>query len=724
MAIGELIIDIAANMARFQKDIEAVKRQSGDLQKSLDGHFSGIQKSIDNASMALKTLAGATAITVIAKQTLDAALAMEKMQAQIKATASSSVDASRNMAFVRDISAKLGLEVKSTAEAFAKFTASTRNTSIEGAETKRIFTSVAEAATAMRLPAEQVNGVFLALGQMMSKGKVSAEELNGQLGERLPGALKLAADGMGMTTAALMKQMQEGKIMSADLLPKLADQLHKTYGVAAKEGAEGGQAAINKFNNSLFEFKAAVGSAFIPAMTDMLNATTPIIDRFKSILVYLHETKIGMQWAVGMASAVGNGGPLGMNWLTSSGRAGIKAEMDAQDALTNYSLKKLYEKYYPAPVAGASSAELSAEAARNAQRRAAEAASTASAGKVREFAGTKMTYAEEEMVKWLEEAVKRSNELYANFTETALAIDDISAKLGTFSGANNRSGGKPSVLGAFDLFPEQQPYSTTGGSGTDYRALQDQAMSRQFAADNDRTGYEQQRLYIEQWAAQWETAWAENTSSFEVYNERMVAIQEEAQKRMQALDRATMNSRLEATSQLMGDIASVLMQGNRKAFDIGKGFAIAQTVIDTYVGAQKAYISMVGIPYVGPVLAGVAAATAIAGGMMRIAAIESTKYQPRAMGGPVYGGNAYLVGEQGPEIIRMGANGFVTPNHMIPKGGGGTQVTNVFQVSTGVSETVRAEIMRMAPGLAAMSVQAVEQAINSGTSLSRAVGRM
>ncbi len=48
----------------------------------------------------------------------------------------------------------------------------------------------------------------------------------------------------------------------------------------------------------------------------------------------------------------------------------------------------------------------------------------------------------------------------------------------------------------------------------------------------------------------------------------------------------------------------------------------------------------------------------------------------RADGGSVIGGNRYLVGERGPEIVTMGGNGFVTPNHQIRTasagaGGGG-----------------------------------------------------
>jgi hypothetical protein len=37
----------------------------------------------------------------------------------------------------------------------------------------------------------------------------------------------------------------------------------------------------------------------------------------------------------------------------------------------------------------------------------------------------------------------------------------------------------------------------------------------------------------------------------------------------------------------------------------------------------------------------------------------------RASGGPVVGGNSYLVGERGPEVVTMGQSGYVTPNHAL-----------------------------------------------------------
>jgi hypothetical protein len=49
----------------------------------------------------------------------------------------------------------------------------------------------------------------------------------------------------------------------------------------------------------------------------------------------------------------------------------------------------------------------------------------------------------------------------------------------------------------------------------------------------------------------------------------------------------------------------------------------------------------------------------------------ATKKGNMAIGGPVSAGNAYLVGEQGPEVVMMGGNGTVIPNHEL----GGNNIT-------------------------------------------------
>lgn len=85
----------------------------------------------------------------------------------------------------------------------------------------------------------------------------------------------------------------------------------------------------------------------------------------------------------------------------------------------------------------------------------------------------------------------------------------------------------------------------------------------------------------------------------------------------------------DAVSKTLGDVSKLV--GEQTA--LGKTLAIAQAVIDTASSAIKAYNSTVGIPYVGPVLAPIAAATAVAFGVKNIKAIQATKIPGAAAGG-------------------------------------------------------------------------------------------
>lgn len=257
MALRDIAINIKATGA---------EQASGEMRK-VGSATQQMADSLERAESRLNGfgagLVGIASIQQIAQRSIEAALAMERIESAMSATFGKGQATARELEYVREEANRLGLVFNSTALSYTKFAASTRNTSIEGETTRKVFTGVAEAVTAMQLTGEQADGIFLALSQMMSKGKVSAEELTGQLGERLPGALKLAADAMDMTTAELLKQMQLGNVMSSDLLPKLAEKLHETYGTAALEAAQKGQAGINRFKNEVNETASAAGKLLL-----------------------------------------------------------------------------------------------------------------------------------------------------------------------------------------------------------------------------------------------------------------------------------------------------------------------------------------------------------------------------------------------------------------------------------------------------------------------------
>jgi hypothetical protein len=99
------------------------------------------------------------------------------------------------------------------------------------------------------------------------------------------------------------------------------------------------------------------------------------------------------------------------------------------------------------------------------------------------------------------------------------------------------------------------------------------------------------------------------------------------------------------------------------------------------------------------------AGTGLLGGIGRL-------FGMRAMGGPVTGGKPYMVGERGPEMIVPSRNGNVIANNQL--GGGGVTVNQTINITTGVQQTVRAEIRSLMPQIADSAKRAVLDAKQRG----------
>lgn len=80
----------------------------------------------------------------------------------------------------------------------------------------------------------------------------------------------------------------------------------------------------------------------------------------------------------------------------------------------------------------------------------------------------------------------------------------------------------------------------------------------------------------------------------------------------------------------------------------------------------------------------------------------------KAIGGSVQSGQQYLVGERGPEMFIPNQSGSIVPNSDM--GGSGVVVNQTINVTTGVQQTVRAEIMSLMPQISNAAKAAVADA--------------
>ena len=168
--------------------------------------------------------------------------------------------------------------------------------------------------------------------------------------------------------------------------------------------------------------------------------------------------------------------------------------------------------------------------------------------------------------------------------------------------------------------------------------------------------------------------------------EIMLNIQNDTARKISAVEEAQFQERLALASDFFGNLSTVAKAFGEKGAKAAKAFAIVQATIDTYASAVAAYKAVVGIPVVGPALAPVAAAGAIAAGLAQVAAIKAQKYQQGGIvGGSSFGGDQINAKLNSGEMVlnkQQQSNLFAQANNPI----GGSRGGNVTIINNTRSE--------------------------------------
>lgn len=231
-------IDSRQSLRRVQSDLRDAARESVMLERNLralEKHRSllelagnswrkGLASSVARSFGPVAAAGGATALFMTATQ-------LSNLQSQFLAGAGSQEQAAKNFEFVQKAAMGLGTSLQASADGYAKITIAAKNSGMTVEDSQHIFLAAAEASKAFGLNAENQAGIMKAFTQMLSKGKIGMEELNGQLGDRAPIAIAAMSKAIGKSTPELMKLMEQGKLSSAEVL-KLATVIRQM----AREG--------------------------------------------------------------------------------------------------------------------------------------------------------------------------------------------------------------------------------------------------------------------------------------------------------------------------------------------------------------------------------------------------------------------------------------------------------------------------------------------------------
>ena len=181
--------------------------------------------------------------------------------------------------FLAKTSEELAIPQDVIVRQFTALTASVIGAGKSVEDAQDVFLSIASGIRGTGGSLEDMRAAMVATAQVFSKGKVSAEELRQQLGERLPGAFTLFAASMNKTPAELDKALEQGQVTLEDFLG-FSKHLFNQYGENAKILATSPAAAGDRLATEFSKFKDIFGGLFANIGAGLQDTTTNILKFF------------------------------------------------------------------------------------------------------------------------------------------------------------------------------------------------------------------------------------------------------------------------------------------------------------------------------------------------------------------------------------------------------------------------------------------------------------
>ncbi len=198
------------------------------------------------------------------------------------------------------IAQRYKLDIVAVTKSYSKFVNALSLTNVPLKQARGHFENFAKFARVANLSAQNTQGMFLALEQMVSKGVVSMEELRRQLGEHLPGAVNIAAQAMGMGTREFIKHVSTGQQDSLELITKLGKVLSDRVTPLVESSLEKYSANIAAVNTEWTRFKVTLGQLVSGPVNTLLKGITDILKYLNRMTHSIGETEKAIEkFAVG-----------------------------------------------------------------------------------------------------------------------------------------------------------------------------------------------------------------------------------------------------------------------------------------------------------------------------------------------------------------------------------------------------------------------------------------
>jgi tape measure domain-containing protein len=295
--------DIVLNLSLDDKDFAITVKNSGkvlrelraDLDKTATGvtsvqrHFGSFSTSLRHTVMSLAAVRFAAmdfydVFLKLPSAILQTSGEIEKLTKLMGGLSQATTEAGRknealaNTQYILDLAKKAPFEVKALADAFVKLKAGGLD------PTNGSMQALTDSVARFGGTSETMHRAAVAIQQMAGKGVISMEELRQQLGEAVPTAMRMMAEGMGMSMAELTKQVSLGAVESGDALRRMFTVMEFYNRGAAAEMMDTWTGLTSRLQTEWTLLQTEIGkSGFADAAKDQLRDLIKVMSSAEGI---------------------------------------------------------------------------------------------------------------------------------------------------------------------------------------------------------------------------------------------------------------------------------------------------------------------------------------------------------------------------------------------------------------------------------------------------------
>lgn len=220
---------------------------------------------------------------------------LQAMEFKLKAVSESADVFNSNLKFVKETSQALALNVTEFGASYASIFQSAKSSM--GVEQIQAMTlGMNKYFRTLQMTPDQIKGSLRAVGQMLNKGQIMAEEVKNQLSERAAGVMQIFAQAAGTDVKGFMKLMEQGKV-GTDVVEKAGILMGEW---ADKQGTlsaalEMSAAKQEQFNNKLKEMSLLIlKSGLDQAIAALFSVLTPLVEIVGTGLAFIFKMLKGI----------------------------------------------------------------------------------------------------------------------------------------------------------------------------------------------------------------------------------------------------------------------------------------------------------------------------------------------------------------------------------------------------------------------------------------------